>query len=159
MNIKSVLCPVDFSESSDAALQYASLLASEAEARLYIVHVEEPLRECPPDFAGYGIGSSVSEEEQLFDLLSSLRPTIEGVEFEHHHLKGSPASEILRFAEREEIDLIVIGTHGRKGLSRLLMGSVAESVVRRAKCPVLTVKQPVAEQQATPVSSGEKQND
>lgn len=159
MNFKTILCPIDFSDSSDAAIGYASLLASESGARLFIVHVEEPLPEYPPDFAGYGIGSGASEEEQLFDLLGSFQPTVEGVEFEHRHLKGSPASEILRFAEQEKIELIVMGTHGRKGLSRFLMGSVAESIVRRAQCPVLTIKQPVTEPEAVSAAEKNKQDE
>jgi len=64
--------------------------------------------------------------------------------FEHHLLSGDPGSELVHFAERENIDLIVMGTHGRTGLTRLLMGSVAEAVVRRAPCPVLTLKQPAS---------------
>ena len=65
------------------------------------------------------------------------------VPVERRLLAGDPADAIIRLAESEHIDLIVMGTHGRRGLSRLLMGSVAESVVRVAPCPVLTVKQPV----------------
>jgi len=64
------------------------------------------------------------------------------VRFEHKLLVGDPASAIVEAAEEENVDLIVLGTHGRTGLTRLLMGSVAENVVRKAKCPVLTVKHP-----------------
>ncbi|MCA9232819.1 MAG: universal stress protein [Planctomycetales bacterium] len=152
MNIHSILCPVDFSESSDAALRYASLMASESGACLHIVHVEEALPEYPPDFVGYGIGAGVSEEQRVQHLLKEIRPSSEGVRFEHHHLKGSPAREIIDFADRNKIDLIVMGTHGRKGLTRLLMGSVAESVMRRATCPVLTLRQPVPTTEETPAA-------
>lgn len=143
MNFKSVLCPVDFSNSSDAALQYASIFAREANALLTLVHVEETLPEYPADIAGYGMGVVAIERNRSANLLANASPAIEGVHFERRVLKGDPAHEILRFAEQENVDLIVMGTHGRRGLSRLVMGSVAESVLRRAKCPVLTVRQPV----------------
>ena len=64
------------------------------------------------------------------------------MQYEHHYLSGVPETEILAFADREKVDLIVIGSHGRTGITRVLLGSVAEAVVRGAKCPVLTVKQP-----------------
>jgi nucleotide-binding universal stress UspA family protein len=70
------------------------------------------------------------------------------VAYEHHYLRGSPVVEILNFAEDENIDLIVMASHGRTGLSRLLMGSIAEGVMRKARCPVLIVKQPAGEQEA-----------
>jgi len=152
MNFKSVLCPVDFSNSSDAALQYASILAREANALLTLVHVEETLPEYPADIAGYGMGVVAIERKRSDDLLASVRPSIERVRFERRVLKGDPAHEILRFAEQENVDLIVMGTHGRSGLSRLLMGSVAETVLRRAKCPVLTVRQPVVTLDETSVA-------
>jgi len=143
MNVNLVLCPVDFSEPGNAALHFASVLASEAGARLLIVHVEETLPEYPADIDGFGMGVAESNRKRSADQLASIQPTIKGVEFEQRILKGVPGREILRFAEKEKVDLIVMGTHGRRGLSRLLMGSVAEWVVRRAKCPVLTVRQPV----------------
>jgi nucleotide-binding universal stress UspA family protein len=65
------------------------------------------------------------------------------VEVQHRLLKGDPATEILKLAEVEDIALIVMGTHGRTGLSRLLMGSVAEDVVRRATCPAMMIKVPI----------------
>jgi len=152
MNFKSVLCPVDFSNSSDAALQYASILAREADALLTLVHVEETLPEYPADIAGYGMGVVAIERNRSADLLANVYPAIKGVHFERRVLKGDPAHEILRFAEQENVDLIVMGTHGRRGLSRLVMGSVAESVLRRAKCPVLTVRQPVVTLSETSVA-------
>ena len=145
MKLKKILLPVDFSHSSDAALSFASSLASDSGALLTLLHIGE---DSPAYLAGYGGFSYTPEfhekvvKENLM-LLEKIKPTIAGVEFEHQYLDGEPAAEILGFAERENIDLIVIGSHGRTGLSRLLLGSVAEAVVRGAKCPVLTVKQPV----------------
>jgi hypothetical protein len=72
--------------------------------------------------------------------LNRVLPTAANVTVEHCYLRGNPAHEILAFAEREKVDLIVMGTHGRTAAARLLMGSVAEAVLRRANCPVLTVK-------------------
>lgn len=73
-------------------------------------------------------------------MLHAVLPTDPNVPFEHRMLKGDPAEEIVRFADEAHCELIVMGTHGRTGFKRLLMGSVAEAVVRRAKCPVLTYK-------------------
>jgi len=88
------------------------------------------------------MGVAESNRIRLADLLAHIQSIIKGVDFEQRILKGDPAHEIIRLAEREKIDLIVMGTHGRRGLSRLLMGSVAEWVMRRANCPVLTVRLP-----------------
>ena len=70
------------------------------------------------------------------------------MDHEHHYLRGAVAEEIMRFAQYRDADLIVMGTHGRKGVARFLMGSVAEEVLRRAKCPVSVVRSPVAVDQA-----------
>jgi nucleotide-binding universal stress UspA family protein len=83
------------------------------------------------------------ERHEVRERLTSIVPTVANVAYEHRYLTGPPVREILGLADREHIDLIVIGSHGRTGLSRLLMGSVAEGVVRNAKCLVLVVKQPI----------------
>jgi nucleotide-binding universal stress UspA family protein len=97
---------------------------------------------------GYG-GYIPTPEDIRRDVgrLKSVQPTTEGVACEHHHLTGDAAAEIVRFAKENQIDLVVMGTHGRRGVTRLLMGSVAEAVVRQAPCPVMTIKQPVEEVQ------------
>jgi len=144
MKFKKILLPVDFSHSSDAAISFASSLAADSEALLMLLHIGE---NSPAYLAGYG-GFSYTPEfhekvvKENRELLERIKPTIPGIKYEHQYLDGNPAKEILGFAERENFDLIVIGSHGRTGLSRLLLGSVAEAVVRGAKCPVLTVKQP-----------------
>lgn len=138
MQLQKIMFPTDFSHTGDAALAFATSLARDMKARLVIVHVEEP----PIAYAGgefyYGIPNPTPGELQ--EMLSKVRPTDPEVSFEHRLITGSPASAIARLAADENIDLIVIGTHGRTGMSRLLMGSVAEEIVRKAPCPVLTYK-------------------
>lgn len=139
MKARKILFATDFSPSSDAALATAISLSRESDATLVLVHVQEP----PMAFGGGEtyIGPTESEDE-LSEMLSNLVGEEQGVSVERRVLVGNPAHEIVRLAEEDHADLIVIGSHGRTGVSRLLMGSVAEAVVRRAKCPVLTIKQP-----------------
>jgi nucleotide-binding universal stress UspA family protein len=145
MNIQKILFPTDFSRYNDAALEYAKTLAAEADALLYIVHVDEM-----QDFhaamgeSGCLIAAAVAHEgrPEVRRRLEGVLPATEEVIYEHYYLRGSPVHEIVQFAERENVDLIVMGSHGRNGLSRLIMGSVAEGVMRKAPCPVLIVKQP-----------------
>ncbi len=139
MKAKKIIFPTDFSRCGDAALKMATSLAHDAGARLLIVHVEEP----PVAYGGgemyYGVPEPGSED--LKRMLEAVVPTDPTVPYEHRLITGDPATAIARLAEEEQADLIVMGTHGRTGLTRLLMGSVAEAVVRRAPCPVLTYKQ------------------
>jgi universal stress protein A len=86
----------------------------------------------------------MTDTEELEARLFKVVPKCFDGQCEHYLLEGEPAREVVQFAEREHVDLIVLGTHGRTGLARVLMGSVAENVVRRAPCPVLVVKQPLA---------------
>ena len=143
MIARKIMFATDFSTNSLAALDYASSLASADEATLYIVHVDDVTPGLVFGDIGYGYVPEVDEitREEHRELLKVV-PGNSTVKYEHHLLRGGAAEELLRFAENEQIDLIVIGTHGRTGLSRMLMGSVAEEVVRRATCPVLTIKQP-----------------
>lgn len=143
MNAKKILFPTDFSHSSDWGLAHATSLAKDSGAMLLIVHIEEP----PAAYGGgvmyYGIPEP--DNQALTRMLSDVKPTDPSVKYEHRLIIGDPATEIVRLADEENVDYIVMGTHGRTGLSRLLMGSVAEAVVRRATCPVLTFKQPASE--------------
>lgn len=141
MNAKRILCPIDFSDFSEAALQYASSLAQEANAMLYLVHVDDSQVPYDAGYAAY-VAPPVNPEA-LMERLVAKKPSREGVRFEHHLLFGHPADAVVEFARQHEVDLIVMGTHGRTGLSRILMGSIAEAIVRRAECPVLTVKTPI----------------
>jgi nucleotide-binding universal stress UspA family protein len=140
MNIRKILFPTDFSHTGDAALAMATALARDSGAKLVIVHVEEP----PVAYGGgemyYGMPDPATED--LRKMLHEITPTDATVACEHRLVTGDPASAIARLAKEDDVDLIVMGTHGRTGLTRLLMGSVAEAVVRRASCPVLTYKQP-----------------
>jgi universal stress protein A len=154
MSVRKLLFPTDFSHTGDAALALATTLARERGATLLIVHVEEP----PAAYGGgemyYGMPDPVTED--LRTMLKEVVPPDATVPYEHRLITGDPASAITRLAKEESVELIVMGTHGRTGLMRLLMGSVAEAVVRRAPCPVLTLRQP-GESQAAPASKSRSQ--
>ncbi len=139
----TLLVPVDFSDNSLAALEHAETLARDRKAKLLIAHVHE--LEAHPDggFGGFPMVPDDLQEEKA--RLESIRPADAEVRYEHRLMRGAPATEIVRLADEEGVELIVLGTHGRTGLMRLLLGSVAESVVRKASCPVLTVKHPAHE--------------
>jgi universal stress protein A len=142
MKASKILFPTDFSPFGAEALRWATALARDSGAKLIIVHVEEP----PMAYGGgeMYLGAEQGDREELRKSLVQVVPADSKVAFEHKLLVGDPATAIVEAADQENADLIVIGTHGRTGLTRLLMGSVAEAVVRRAKCPVLTVKHPSA---------------
>jgi nucleotide-binding universal stress UspA family protein len=141
MKAKKILFPTDFSTCSDAGLEQATILARDAGAKLMIVHVEEPATAYTGGEMYYG--AIEPDNSALVDMLHAVVPTDPKVPFEHRMLTGDPAAEIVRFAEEARCELIVMGTHGRTGFTRLLMGSVAEAVVRRATCPVVTYKVPL----------------
>jgi universal stress protein A len=150
MNITSILLPTDFSHYNDVALKLASTLAAEASAKLYIVHVHDA-RELTALMGddSYLYASAVWEQQQSEseERLRAIVPLASGVVYEHVCLTGNPVQEIVEFAARNAIGLIVMASHGRTGLSRLLLGSIAEGVMRKAPCPVLIVKQPAGEQE------------
>jgi nucleotide-binding universal stress UspA family protein len=137
---KKILFATDFSKLSDAALDQATALARDSKATLLIVHVEEP----PAAYGGGDLYYGVPDPDQgtLRKMLNDVHPTDPEVAVEHHLLIGDPATEIAALASQQGVDLIIIGTHGRTGLSRLLVGSTAEAIVRKAPCAVLTVKMP-----------------
>ena len=136
---KTILFPTDFSHASDAALPHAEALAKQQGARLLIVHVEEP----PLAYGGgelyYGLPEPSSE--RILEMLEDVRPADPAVPFTHRLTMGDPAGEVVRIAGEEGAEMIVLGTHGRTGMARLLMGSVAEAIVRRAPCPVLVYRE------------------
>jgi len=142
MNAKKILFPTDFSSCSDAGLEQATALARDAGAKLLIVHVEEP----PAAYGGGEMYYGMLEPDNaaMLQMLAAVVPSDPLVAYEHRLVTGDPAEQIVELADQEHCDLIVLGTHGRTGFQRLLMGSVAEAVVRRANCPVLTFKQPRA---------------
>lgn len=146
MKIKKILFTTDYSHLSDAALSFATTFAKESGGRLIIVHVQE----APIAYGGgemyYGVPEP--ETDELLNMLNAVKPVDPTVAYEHRLLRGDVAETVVSLAEDEGIDLIVLGSHGRTGLTRVLMGSVAEAVVRKAHCPVLVYKQPLKKEAA-----------
>ena len=137
MNPMKILFPTDFSDASDAALDLATSLARERGATLLIAHVDES----PVSYGGVEFDyRPEAPREETLRMLEEVVPTDISVPFEDRLIVGLPGPAIVELAKRENVDLIVIATHGRTGLARVVMGSVAEEVVRKAKCTVLTVK-------------------
>jgi nucleotide-binding universal stress UspA family protein len=136
--IRMILHPTDFSVDSEAVLRVARSLARDLGARLVILHV------APLDILSSGTMTAPVDPRVYNDLLEDVRKRVDGPDLknrvETEFTRGDAAAEILRAASELGSDLIVMGTHGRTGLSRLLMGSVAEFVLPRASCPVLVVK-------------------
>ena len=142
--IKKIVCPTDFSEASYEAINAAGELAFHFGSELCVLHVVSPVPLVPmgPEPSGFNVSSY--EQELEASSKKSLEEIVNQLEWKELKvrlivLRGSAADEIVRVAEEEKADLIVIATHGRTGLDRLIFGSVAEKVVRLAKCPVLTV--------------------
>jgi nucleotide-binding universal stress UspA family protein len=140
--INTILHPTDLSQSSNFAFVLACTLARENKARLVLLHVMPsavaPLAQMPtPDLL-----TPAESQEAWKEAIQWPQSTEPKVVVEHRVGEGDAAEEILRLAEGENCDLIVMGTHGRTGLRRLLMGSVAEQVLRKALCPVMTVRIP-----------------
>jgi nucleotide-binding universal stress UspA family protein len=142
LHIHKILHPHDFSPHANYAFEMACSLARDHGARVLVLHVN-PLP--PPALMPYAVETMVPEEEStLAANLRNLHSPFPSVEVEHMVVTGDVVPDILRIAQEEGCDLIVMGTHGRKGLDRLLMGSVADRVTRRAPCPVVTVRNPTA---------------
>ncbi len=138
MKAEKILVPVDFSERSDAALDWATVLARDTGAARLVIHVETvPLTTGGGEYI-YSIPEPPTQE--LLERLNKVVPKDPNIPVVHRLLAGDPAEAILRTAKSEGVDMIVMGTHGRRGITRLLMGSVAEAIVRRADCPVLILK-------------------
>ena len=136
MNVKRILCPVDFSDFSNAANEYASMLAESNGAAIVYLHVALP--EVP--YGTYAYVDMDYDQARDQDQLEKIKPTHAGIETQYVVEFGPPADRIVEFAAENEIDLIVMGTHGRTGIKRAILGSVAEQVVRKAECPVLALK-------------------
>jgi nucleotide-binding universal stress UspA family protein len=143
VTLERILVPVDFSDCSIGALEYAVVVAQQAKASLMLLHVLEPV--------SYGLDFTLSHiktreqvreswTKRLEELASSHQDSHVSVEYQ---LRGGlPADSILDSAQTLPCDLIVMGTHGRHGISHAISGSVAEAVLRKARCPVLTVSSP-----------------
>ncbi|WP_166830030.1 universal stress protein [Thalassoroseus pseudoceratinae] len=142
IDLKRILLPTDFSDTSLAAANYAIALAEKFSAEVHLVHVIEELHTTIPLLETYGAPTKEEYEAKAQAMLDNW-PLPDGAENltivrRFHH--GSPYVQLLRDARDHDIDLIVIGTHGRGLTAHLLMGNVAERVVRKASCPVLTVR-------------------
>lgn len=141
--IRRILAPVDFSSPSLDAVEYAIQLANSLGAKLTLLHVLEPL--CYDVDCGFGLIEHESRKRDHWNRqLTELRDLVTsfGLPADFEISGGVPSDSILASALRHQVDLIVIGTHGRRGISGKRFGSVAEAVLRRATCPVLTVKTP-----------------
>lgn len=144
VSLGRILVATDFSPSATKALQYADVVADMFRAELHILHVVvEPLPMPAPD------GAWIRPEDSIPHLVDQAKQELAthvnsiGLRYGSEPIKaievGFPVEQILQYTESNKIDLIVVGTQGHRGLSRLLLGSVAEKIVRLAKCPVLTV--------------------
>ncbi len=147
MQIKAILCPIDFSEFSVAAYCYALSVAEHYRAKVICLHVVE-LQKYPyadygaykTDFARFCQAISEGGRYQLREFIK--RHTGKSIEPDMVVQQGNASDSILSFAESRGIELIVMGTHGRRGLDRLVLGSTTDRVIRRAACPVLVVSNP-----------------
>lgn len=144
LNIRTILVAADFSGCSEDAFRIARALARDYRARLIVLHVATP----PPLVTPGELQRALQRPDGYRAELEGRLRLVYAADFpagvEYRVQDGDPATEILGVAREAQCDLIAMGTHGRTGLGRLLMGSVAERVLRKAACPVLTVKVPLA---------------
>ena len=145
ITLKTILVPSDFSACSDAAIRYGLELARRFDATLHLLHVVPDPATQPWAAEGFALPLPEVVEQWQKDArlrLESAVPLADAGRVTCVATVASPTEEILRYAAAKAIDLIVMGTHGRSGVSHILLGSIAEKVVRRAPCPVLTVRRP-----------------
>jgi nucleotide-binding universal stress UspA family protein len=144
--LKTVLVPTDFSDASESALRYGKAMAEKFGATLHVVHVMEDL--LAHAWAAEVYVSSMPQLRDEIEKESRLRLGAlltdgerKAFRAETALLAGNPFLEIIRYAKTHGVDLIVMGTHGRGPIAHMLLGSVAEKVVRKSPCPVLTVRE------------------
>ncbi len=146
MEIKSILFPTDFSEGSAEALKYAVEFAKKYDAKLYVVHIIYDVAKASGWYVPH-----ISMDKLYQDIQEGAKKELDnfGVEelsgiknIERVVITGIPHQEIVAFANNKKVDMIILGTHGRTGIDRILFGSTAAQVVRNAPCPVLTVRLP-----------------
>jgi len=143
MQINKILCAVDLSEHSKQVAQYAALMARSTGARLIVIYTAPSLSQyvgfhVPPSTIENFVGEIVSGAESA--MAAFVAENFAGLPVTSKVLIGYAAEEIINRADEEKVDMIVMGTHGRTGIDRILFGSVAEKVVRTAKQPVLTIR-------------------
>lgn len=145
MKAKTIVLATDFSDYAGDAMGYATALARDTGATLHLVHAVAP----PPHSADRGFGGFDAEAEMetgAQETLAEVKLLDESIPVVRKLLHGAPAAEIVKYAKEQDADMIVLGTHGHTGILRVLLGSVAEEVVRKAHCPVLTIKQPAKDE-------------
>lgn len=146
IKLDRILVPTDFSDFSKPALTYGCAIAARFDAELHLLHVVPDPAMLVPEAAAFSVESMEAQTELLrtesMKTLNSLPPDgwSDGKPVVREIRVGAAFMEIIDYAREKDIDLIVIGTHGRSGLMHVLMGSVAERIVRKSPCPVLTVK-------------------
>jgi len=136
---QKILCPIDFDDNSFAALDIAAQLARDTGGTLEVLHVIPIIAQTTA--AGYVDVYPAEEAESKAKLVELARTHLAGVKYELRTAVAQPTAAILHAHKNLSADLIVMGTHGRRGLSHFLLGSVAERVVREAECPVLTIRE------------------
>lgn len=144
--VKKILFPTDFSVQSEHAYRLACAVARDYGAELHLLHVAPPPVIYPPEMI-VPADMPVTNARQL---LTDLAAQAHGLTVHQHLTEGPASAEILRVADDLGCHLILMGTHGRTGLRRVLMGSIAEEVVRNAACPVVTIKWPSARTKTAP---------
>jgi len=152
LRLQKILLPTDFSGCADFALPYAAAIARATKATIICVHVVEPVVPAV-GYTGLAEPMPIADiSEQLEDSAERQLPKLAeceecaGLDLEEIIVHGDPAAEIVRVAQEQGVNLIVISSHGRTGLGRMIFGSTAEAVVRHASCPVLVVKPPHQEE-------------
>jgi len=147
MEIKSILFPTDFSEGSAQALQYAVDMSKRYGAKLHVVHIIYDITKATGWYVPHVSTDKMYQEIQEgakkeLDRFA-VKELAEVKDVERTVITGVPHEEVINFAKKHKIDLIIMGTHGRKGIDRILFGSTAAQIVRFAPCPVLTVRLPI----------------
>ena len=144
MEIKRILCPTDFMEGSKEAVRYAVDIAEKYNAKLYLIHVIHDMEKVTGWYVPH-----ITTDELYKDMEQGAKKELDKIfaeelrgfdNVEQTIVKGIPYAEIIRFSEANDIDIVVLGTHGRRGLDRIIFGSTAEQVVKNSRCPVLTVR-------------------
>lgn len=135
----NILLPTDGSEAMDAVIEHARELAAVHDATLHTLYVANTaaLSDLPMESSWEGVNSALHQQGKR--AVQAVEEAVGDLPIETSVIEGSPSKEIVSYAEDEDCDVIVMGTHGRSGVDRLLLGSVAERVIRSAKAPVLTV--------------------
>jgi nucleotide-binding universal stress UspA family protein len=153
LQLRTILLPTDFSGCANYAVTYAAAIARAARAKVICIYVLEPMVPAV-GYTGLADPMPIADiSEQLEDSAERELPQfvhceeLHGIEVEEVITHGDAAAEIVRVAAEREVDLIVISSHGRTGIGRMIFGSTAEAVVRHARCPVLVVKPPADEEE------------